>query len=593
MAEHMIETRILLRYDTFSNWMNSTVILKQGEAAICTFPNDSTIESLSTAVPAHTPPAIGIKIGDGQSYFYELPWVQGIAADVHNWAKSSTKPVYTATEISGLQSFIEENFHLSGDVTIAPRIYQIVEGTDENVNKYYLRYKENNENSQWIVDTNHPIDLSQYEGILNWIGPSIINNPNFPSLGTFNSKQIDSKINVLNYTDQAISNQFVTQVTENAGIISVERARPTFENLAGTVTVEQGGTGRTTLTEDSVLVGNGTDAVKLIPIAESIANNNHLVPNNLIKAYVDNAVAGLTGAMHFIGEATVIISNNSAVDPNIIMGNGERYNFSEALPGDVVLFNAQEFVWTGSNWHLLGDEGSYAVKGSIKDVDIADDAAISQSKIAGLSNTFDTKVDKEDGKILTSNDFSDELKEKLEGIQEGAQRNRIEHILINGTETLPATIEGVPNTVNLEINEFDNASQAKLQSIEVGAEVNKIDRIIYGGEQLTPDENRVVTITPDPHTEHINKIEQIFINDVEWVPNTSKQVRIRLDQAALNLNVLEGATIPQPTGGREDVVQVQKKLELERIAVTGNVQDLRQTNDTYIILNCGSSTEVI
>jgi hypothetical protein len=62
----------------------------------------------------------------------------------------------------------------------------------------------------------------------------------------------------------------------------------------------------------------------------------------------------------------------------------------------------------------------------------------------------------------------------------------------------------------------------------------------------------------------------------------------------LNLNVLEGATVPTANGNsREDVTQVSKKLELERIAITGNVKDLKQTNNTYIILNCGSSTEVI
>jgi len=44
MAEHTIETRILLRYDTYSNWMNSTVILKQGEAAIAVFPNVRVID---------------------------------------------------------------------------------------------------------------------------------------------------------------------------------------------------------------------------------------------------------------------------------------------------------------------------------------------------------------------------------------------------------------------------------------------------------------------------------------------------------------------------------------------------------------------
>jgi hypothetical protein len=70
-------------------------------------------------------------------------------------------------------------------------------------------------------------------------------------------------------------------------------------------------------------VGNGTDSIKLIPIAETIANNNHLVPNNVIKAYVDNAVAGLSGAMHFIGEAAVVIREGSAVDPRI-----PDYNFA-------------------------------------------------------------------------------------------------------------------------------------------------------------------------------------------------------------------------------------------------------------------------
>jgi len=49
--------------------MNSDVILKQGEAAICAFPNNRSIAG-SNITPENTPPAIGIKIGDGSSYFY-------------------------------------------------------------------------------------------------------------------------------------------------------------------------------------------------------------------------------------------------------------------------------------------------------------------------------------------------------------------------------------------------------------------------------------------------------------------------------------------------------------------------------------------
>ena len=589
MADNQITAKILLRYDTYDNWMKSSVILAPGEPGICVFPNDTTIDAMSTVTPSYTPPAIGIKIGNGHKYFYQLPWVQGVAADVYGWAKKSSKPTYTANEISGLQSFIEDNFHISGDVTIAPRIYQITQGTGENVNKFYLRYKENNENAQWVIDTNNPIDLSAYQQVVEWIGTTILNNPNFPTLGTFNGRQIESKLATLDYTDSGDhTNKFVTSVTETDGKIEVFREQPNFSNLAGIAQVTQGGTGRNSLTEDTVLVGNGTNQIKLIPIAESIANNNYLVPNNVVKAYIDNAVAGLSGAMHFIGEATVVINNNSGVDPRIT-----GYDFSSALAGDVILYDAKEFVWTGSSWHLLGDESSYAIKGAITDIDIADNAEISQSKIAGLSNTFDTKVDKEDNKQLSTEDFTTAFSNKLEGIEDGAQANIIEHILVNGRPQVVKTIENIPKSVDLEIKEFDDDSKQKLGTVARNAEVNKIEKIIYDGDELIPDENRIITITPDAHTEHENKIEEIFINNVNWEPNANKQVKITIDQAALNLNVLEGATVPGDNGARVDVTQVQKKLELEAIAVTGNIKHLKQTSDTYVILDCGTSTDVI
>lgn len=586
MAEHVLETRIQLRYGTYSQWMNSDVILKQGEAAICAFPRERVIDQLSNATPENTPPAIGIKIGDGINYFSRLPWVQAVAADVYNWAKQSTKPIYTAQEIQGLQSFVENLVGGDVEINIAPRIYQLVRGTNENIDKWYLRYKENNEESPWIIDTSAYIDLTDLTTIVNWIGRS--NLEDYPSMLNRTYEQIMYFLAQLKNTDQALTHQFVTAITEENGIVSVERAQPSFEDLTGVATVEQGGTGKTSFPEDQVLVGNGTEPIYTIPIADSIANNNYLVPNRVIKEYVDNLTKGLTGAMHFIGEATVAITPNSGQDPRI-----GGYIFAQAEPGDVILSEAKEYVWTGVNWRLLGDEGSYAIKGSIRDADIDSDAEISQSKIANLDATFDTKVDKVDGKTLTSNDFTDELKSKLDGIEEGAQRNTIEHILKNGEEIRPRTIEELENAVNLEISEFTDDAQAKLAGIQDEAQVNKIERIIFDGEEVTPDNNKVVTITSDPHTDHINKIEQIFINGNEQVPNANKQVRIIIDQAALNLDVLEGAIIPDGRGGVQEVTQIGKKLDLARISVTGDVQDLQQTIDTYITLDCGSSTEVI
>jgi hypothetical protein len=53
---------------------------------------------------------------------------------VYNWAKQSSKPIYTANEIQGLRDFIEENMSGGGEVSIAPRIYSITSQDD----KYYL-----------------------------------------------------------------------------------------------------------------------------------------------------------------------------------------------------------------------------------------------------------------------------------------------------------------------------------------------------------------------------------------------------------------------------------------------------------------------
>jgi len=120
-----------------------------------------------------------------------------------------------------------------------------------------------------------------------------------------------------------------------------------------------------------VLVGNDTEPIQTLPITDTIDNSNNLATNRAIKAYVDSATAGLTGAMHFVGEASVVITPNSSVNPQI-----RNYDFARALPGDVILYNSQEFVWDGAQWILLGDESSYAIKGSIVDTDISENANI-------------------------------------------------------------------------------------------------------------------------------------------------------------------------------------------------------------------------
>jgi hypothetical protein len=55
----------------------------------------------------------------------------------------------------------------------------------------------------------------------------------------------------------------------------------------------------------------------------------------------------------------------------------------EPTAGDVVISNGLEYVYTSSSvWEQFGQEGSFAIKGSIADADIVTNAAIDQTKIA-------------------------------------------------------------------------------------------------------------------------------------------------------------------------------------------------------------------
>lgn len=138
-------------------------------------------------------------------------------------------------------------------------------------------------------------------------------------------------------------------------------------------------------------VAAGTAATKDVATeAISTTANGNLVTGAQVKTYVDAAVADLAGAMHFVGVSTT--------DPKGTTG-ATVSGHTKWAAGDVVIYGNKEFVLDkaenkAANWHELGDESIYAVKGSIVNADIAANAAIDQSKINGLSNSLDAKVDK-------------------------------------------------------------------------------------------------------------------------------------------------------------------------------------------------------
>lgn len=88
LSTKTLNTRISLKYDTWSAWSNDTVagkganlVLKRGEVAFCEVPSGATVDGVQN------PPHILYKVGDGTKKFSELAWGSAKASDVHAWAK--------------------------------------------------------------------------------------------------------------------------------------------------------------------------------------------------------------------------------------------------------------------------------------------------------------------------------------------------------------------------------------------------------------------------------------------------------------------------------------------------------------------------
>lgn len=366
-----LNTRIQLKFDTYQNWLDNDIVLLKGEIGIAEIPADTGV--------VQSEPAYLIKIGDGTKKFSELDWVSGKAADVYAWAKAATKPTYQASEIEGLEDFI------SGEVEDTNTQYQIVQNGNLG---FKLQKKDIGDPDFTDVNTITLVAPTLAPGSANGTvayngedvavtglkdaayttvadiieqitGPA---EPEEPATGEDNTiagakAYADEKVAALDFTDSAVEHQFITAVNETDGVVSVVRAQPAVADINGLDTA-------LAAKQDTVVFNTAYDA----------ASNKAATMTD-----VTNAVAGLSGAMHFVGTSTTDPAGGT-----VTIGE-EPYS---GKSGDVVLFGQKEYVFDGTNWKLLGDEGSYAVKGAITNADIAAGAAIDASKVAGLETAI-------------------------------------------------------------------------------------------------------------------------------------------------------------------------------------------------------------
>ena len=481
MATKTLNTRILLRYDSYENWLTSTIVLKQGEMAICSVPSGKTVDGVTA------PPAVLAKIGDNVHTFKDLPWLQAVASDVHAWAKAAV-PAIPVENITGLDD------HISKVAVDSDTQYNIVKGDNDYTYKLMSKAK-GAENFTTEVATltipNPTSDINSLKALVGDVAVATqISNAiaalklsetyeakgaaaavqtallgdaaeAYNTLGKLedaviaaqasaNEKTTMAAVEAKNYATKTEAQGYATAVvgmdTDDAEKATVKGAKAYAKDLNDAINTrvesletaigEGGSVGSqidakiANLDVAEVAVGTGEIIEKIsetdgkisvskraltasdIPTSEqsqvnglgtalaakqdtlAFQNDNYDKTTNkaITKSDLDAAVAGLSGAVHFIGVKESLPAN----------GNN----------GDICIVCNKEYVYptSDSQWHELGDETIDAVKGQIKDVDIAADAAIAQSKIAGLTDALNAKANSSDLGTMAAETAADYIK---------------------------------------------------------------------------------------------------------------------------------------------------------------------------------------
>ena len=436
MANTTFNTRIQNKIDTYEKYdaVKDTFIPLKGEVCIAT---------VSTEVDGvQSPPQTLIKIGDGKSPWKSLKWLSATAADVIDSLKGSN-PTLPATSITGLNDYI------SGQIQDTNTLYRLVASGDMGIQ---LQSKEKGEEDTAFKNVGSPIILTPptYSLI-----PGDTNGTVKFGIDGEESEVAVTGLKSGAYVDMASlalaevscgATEVIGSIKQENGIVTATKKTLAEADIPKIPTSKV-----TNL--DTTLAGKQDTLVFNTPY--NSASNKAATMTD-----VQNAVSGLANAMHYVGE--------SATNPST--GTATVEGHEDWAAGDVVTYQSKEYVYDGENWRELGDESSFAIKGSIVDADIAANANIAQSKIAGLETALAGKA---------GTDVTDGLSSRLDTAE-------------GEIDDLQASVGQIDTKISTAIGALD-----KVDSAVANQFVNSVS-----------EENGVITVTrAQPEISNVNGLQ--------------------------------------------------------------------------------------
>lgn len=360
MAEKTLKARLKLLYKSWSEWQEHLDFVPlQGEACVVYAPANSLV-SLDE-------PAVLVKIGDGVTTFKDLPWLQAIASDVHDWAKKNSLDFSDLSEDfkAALASYVgagsEYRINKVGEVyTLQSREYDAATGAW----------------GEWTDVSGSSIDLSnKTDRVLNGSnGKALIFNESDGGGAKFEHNDgTNSFVGVNDGGKDGVAGQ----------IYAVDRATNTGARI--------------NITANGMFYTNGKNTYRW-EATDEIAT----------KGDVDSAIASLGSALHYIG-MTELASGETIEQAlaRVVADYQVAHSGYVLTAGAVAIVDAKEFIYSGSAWQEFGDEGLYETKADAQTAYAQLQALIKAEEAARIAEDA-KKVDREltgaNGKALIFNE---------------------------------------------------------------------------------------------------------------------------------------------------------------------------------------------
>lgn len=558
MAEKIINTRVQLKYDTLTNWLASSVILKAGEVAIATIANTNDHSGL-------TPPAIGIKVGDGNNTFANLNWIQAVAGDVPTWAKEALG----GTVKSWIDSAVGTVASGAGTTTFtsAKLIKSVTQ--DEGGKITNVTYED------ITIDAVSGL-TARLEGIDTAIGTKL--NANLASAdATITNKLIDDAA-AKSYADAAQSNAVSTA---SDALSAAKTAILGEANYGGTV---KGAYAEAKKANDAIaaldVTDSGTGVVTTIsqtdgkiaytksPIDTVVAfsdgynaSSNQAATVKTVTDAVDAAkrelnssLSQMTGAMRFRGTVTAAPTANTAA-PKDGLGAWRA--------GDVVLFGTAEYVVSTMSsdkpvWQLLGDEGAYQTRLSFTGTPSSDNKVVTNDTLEAAKTNLTAEIDKAKTAASNAQDAADAAQTTADSAASEAQKanNAIAALDVADDTSKKGFVSAVTQTDGKIAVTKKEIGFADISDVAFDGTPSKTNKIITG-----------------------EKLDTVKTNIIDGISGSATATAVANNQ----VSVLTGVTL---TAGK---LTRSSEYKLAAVAATGKVADI-DFSDTVLVLNCGSST---